>query len=331
MNLTTNYMGFSLPHPLVPGASPFPGSLDMVRRLEDAGAPLIIMHSLFEEQIVREELAVNRAIEMTEDSFAEALSYFPASDEFQLGPDEYLEHLTKIKRSVAVPVIGSLNGTTPGGWLRYAKRMQEAGADGIELNLYEVAADPDVTAGELERRSLEIVRSVRESVSIPLAVKLSPFYSSLPNFARHLDELGVHALVLFNRFYQPEIDVEHLEIATTLHLSDSSELRLRLRWLGVLYGKIEAALAVTGGVHTPVDAVKSLMAGASAVQMTSALLKRGPEYLADMRRGLAQWLEDHEYESVRQMIGSMSLLRCGDPGAYERANYVKILQTWSWE
>ena len=315
MNLSTNYMGFTLPHPLVPGASPLPGSLDMVRRLEDAGAPLIIMHSLFEEQIIREELAFSHAMDATGDSFAEALSYFPSPDEFNLGPDEYLEHLSKIKRAVAVPVIGSLNGNTPGGWLRYARRMQQAGADGLELNLYDVAADPDVTAGELERRSLEIVRTVRESVTIPVAVKLSPFYSSLPNFARHLDELGVHSLVLFNRFYQPEIDVEHLEISTTLQLSDSSELRLRLRWLGILFGKLQATMAVTGGVHTPVDAVKALMAGASAVQMTSALLKRGPQYLADMRLGLASWLEEHDYESVQQMSGNISLLRCADPGA----------------
>jgi dihydroorotate dehydrogenase (fumarate) len=328
MDLSTTYMGFKLPHPLIPGASPLTDDLDAVRRLEDAGAPMIVMHSLFEEQLASEEVGVTRSIETPEESYAEALSYFPEPDDFVLGPDQYLEQIRKIRAAVAVPVIASLNGTSAGGWLRYARLMEQAGAHGLELNLYEVAADPEETGAAAEDRALEVVRSVKESVSVPVTVKLSPFYASFANFARRLDRLGVDGLLLFNRFYQPDLDVEALEVRRVVQLSDSSELLLRLRWLALLFGRVGAPLAATGGVHTAVDAVKAVMAGAAAVQMVSALLRRGPGYLKEMREELARWLEEHEYDSLRQMHGSLSLLRVPDPGAYERANYVKILQTW---
>jgi dihydroorotate dehydrogenase (fumarate) len=322
-------MGFELPHPLIPGASPLTDNLDAVRRLEDAGAPMIVMHSLFEEQITREEIALTRAIETPKESYAEALSYFPEPDEFELGPDEYLEQLRRIKAAVSVPVIASLNGVSTGGWIRYAKLIQQAGADGLEVNLYELAADPDEPGEKVERRLLDVAWSVREAVSIPMAVKLSPFFSSLANFIRKIDSVGVDGLLLFNRFYQPDIDVEHLELRRVVGLSTSAELLLRLRWLAILFGRVSSPLAVTGGVHTATDAVKSIMAGASACQMVSALLHHGPQYLATVRRDLSQWLEENEYESLRQMQGSMSLSRVTDPGAYERANYAKILQTWN--
>lgn len=329
MNLSTTYMGFDLPHPLIPGASPLSDNLDSVRRLEDAGAPMLVMHSLFEEQIVREEIAITRSIDLPKESYAEALSYFPESDDFELGPDQYLEHLRRVKAAVSVPVIGSLNGVTAGGWTRYARLIQDAGADGLELNLYEVAADPRQTGDAVERRLVDVIASVKAAVTIPVAVKLSPFYSSLANFVRQIESQGVEGLLLFNRFYQPDLDVENLEVQRLVNLSDSSELLLRLRWIAILYGQVRTSLAVTGGVHTAVDVVKSVMAGASACQMVSALLWRGPAHLRTVREDLARWLEDHEYDSLRQMQGSLSLQRCPDPSAYERANYAKILQTWN--
>jgi dihydroorotate dehydrogenase (fumarate) len=327
MDLSTSYMGFELPHPLVAGASPLVDNLDMVRRLEDAGAALIVMHSLFEEQIVREELATVRSIEAAEESFPEAVTMFARPD-FVLGPDEYLDQIGRIKRAVAVPVIASLNGTTEGGWLSYARLIERVGADGLELNLYELATDFGESGADLEARALRVVKAVRKVVSIPVAVKLSPFYSSLAHFARDLDAIGVDALVLFNRFYQPEIDLEQLEVVRVVNLSTSAELLLRLRWLAILAGRLRASLACSGGVHTAADALKAVMAGANAVQMVSALLARGPEHLAEVRAGMARWLVEHEYESLRQLQGSMSLQRCDNPKAYERANYIKILQSW---
>ncbi len=327
MDLSTTYMGFELPHPLIPGASPLVDNLDTVRRLEDAGAPMIVMHSLFEEQIVGEQLAVVRSLEAGDESYPEALTYLPRPHDFVLGPDEYLEQIARIKSAVAVPVIASLNGVSAGGWLDYARLIEQAGADGLELNLYELATDLDEPAEQIEGRALQAARTVKESVSIPVAVKLSPFYSSLAHFCKELDELGVAGLVLFNRFYQPDIDVEQLEVVR-VNLSSSSELLLRLRWLAILSGRIKASLAATGGVHTAIDAIKAVMAGAHGVQMVSALLQHGPAYLKKVREDMTCWMEEHEYESLRQMQGSMSLLRCSNPRAYERANYVKILQSW---
>ncbi len=326
--LATTYLGFELPHPLIPGASPLSDSLDSVRRLEDAGAPLIVMHSLFEEQIVREELATARALETPRESYAEALWYLPEVEEFRLGPHEYLEQVRKIKEAVGVPVVASLNGTSEGGWLDYACLIQQAGADALELNMYELATHFEETGQEVERRALRVARAVRRAVTIPVAVKLSPFYTSLAHFARALDEEGADGLVLFNRFYQPDIDVETLDVRPVVHLSTSDELLLRLRWLAILFGRLSCSLAVSGGVHTAVDAVKAVMAGADAVQMVSALLRHGPAYLATVREELAAWLDEHGYESLAQMRGSMSLHRTTDPGAYERANYMRILQSW---
>jgi len=327
MNLASTYMGFELPHPLIPGASPLVENLDRVRRLEDAGAPMIVMHSLFEEQITSEQLAMTRSMEAGVDSFAEALSYLPELDDYSFGPHEYLEQVRKIKAAVSVPVIGSLNGATEGGWLDYSRLIAEAGADGLELNLYEMATDLNETGDQVEERSLEVVRSVRQAVRMPLAVKLSPFYSSIANFAAKLDGLGVDAILLFNRFYQPDIDVQQLEVLS-VNLSSPSELLLRLRWLAVLSGRLRPSLGATGGIHTAIDAVKAVMAGAHGVQMVSALLQRGPDHLRQVRDDLTRWLEVHEYESLAQMQGSMSLLRCDNPKMYERANYMKILNSW---
>jgi dihydroorotate dehydrogenase (fumarate) len=328
MDLSTTYLGFELPHPLIPGAGPMADDLDTVRRLEDAGAAAIVMRSLFEEQITSEEAATFAVTEAHGYSHGEAGSYFPPPDAFSLGPDDYLEQIRRIKGMVGVPVISSLNGATPGGWLRYARLMEEAGADALELNVYALATDASEDAHAVEERTIEMVRAVRGSVRIPLAVKLSPFYTSFANFAHRLDAAGPAGLVLFNRFWQPGIDVEELEVRRELHLSDSSELPLRLRWLAILSGNVHATLAVTGGVHTVLDVVQAVMAGAHAVQMVSALLHHGPAHLAQLRRQLVEWLEEHEYGSLREMRGSMSMRTCPDPQAYERANYMLMLQTW---
>jgi dihydroorotate dehydrogenase (fumarate) len=328
MDLSTTYLGFNLPHPIMPGASPLVDDLDMVKRLEDAGAAAIVMHSLFEEQIVRDQVGTIHGLESHEHSFAEAMSYLPKPEEFALGPDQYLEQIRRIKEMVRVPVIASLNGVTASGWLDYSRRIQEAGADALELNVYHMATDPAESGEMVERRTLDIVRTVKLNVTIPIAVKLSPFYSSLVHFASELDDMNADGLVLFNRFYQPDIDVEALEVTPSLHLSDSSELLLRLRWLAVLSGRVWPSLAVSGGVHTPLDAVKAVMAGAHAVQIVSALLRHGPEHLKTIRDGLEEWLEEHEYESLAQARGSMRLQSAPDPSAFERANYMKILQSW---
>jgi dihydroorotate dehydrogenase (fumarate) len=327
MNLSTTYMGFELPHPVIPGASPLVDDLDKVRQLEDAGAPLIVMHSLFEEAIVAEQLALTRSLEAGSESYAEALSYFPDPTDFVIGSEEYLKQLRRIKNAVAVPVIASLNGTSEGGWLDYARQIEQAGADGLELNLYELATDLAETGAEVERRGLQVVRTVREAIRIPIAVKLSPFYSSIAHFASQLDALGVDALVLFNRFYQPDIDVEQLEVIR-VNLSSPEELMLRLRWLAVLSGRVRCSLGATGGVHSALDVVKAVMAGAHGVQMVSALLQRGPNHLRHVVDDLTRWLETHGYESLRQMQGSMNLSRADNPKMYERANYIKILKSW---
>jgi len=331
MDLSTVYLGLKLAHPVLPGASPLTADMDGVKRLADAGAPAIVMHSLFEEQIVGEQVRARETVEVHEDSSAEAASYLPRSDQYRLGPQEYLEQIRKIKKAAGVPVIASLNGTTPGGWLEYAKLMEKAGADALELNVYEVAADPKDAPQAIEQRTIEMVRSVKRLVKIPVAVKLSPFYTSITHFARRLDEAEVDGIVLFNRFYQPDIDVENLEVTRSLRLSDSSALLLRLRALAILSGRVQASLAATGGVHTAVDVVKAVMSGAHAVQMVSAILKDGPEHLKKVRQELASWVEKHEYESLGQMRGSMSLAKCPDPRAYERGQYAQILQGWRGE
>lgn len=326
MDLSTTYLGLKLPHPVMPGASPMVDKIDLVKRMEDAGASAIVMHSLFEEQLMREELATYHHIDVHADSFAEAMTYLPRPDEFNLGPDQYLEQLVRIKQSVDLPVIASLNGFTSGGWIRYAKLMQDAGANALELNVYYLATNADEAGEEVEQRTLDILKAVKQAVTIPVSIKLSPFFSSMASMAKRLDEAGADGLVLFNRFYQPDIDVESLEVEPTLRLSDSSELNLRLRWLAVVSGRVRASLAVSGGVHTHLDAVKAVMTGAHAVQVVSAILQQGPDVLRRIREGLTQWLEEHEYDSLEQMRGSMNLLRCPDASMFERANYIRILQ-----
>lgn len=326
MDLSTTYLGLKLPHPIMPGASPMVDKIDLVKRMEDAGAAAIVMHSLFEEQLMREELATYHHIDVHSDSFAEAMTYLPRPDEFNLGPDQYLEQLVRIKQSVDLPVIASLNGFTSGGWIRYAKLMQDAGANALELNVYYLATNADEGGEEVEQRTLDILKAVKQAVTIPVSIKLSPFFSSMASMAKRLDEAGADGLVLFNRFYQPDIDVESLEVEPTLRLSDSSELNLRLRWLAVVSGRVRASLAVSGGVHTHLDAVKAVMTGAHAVQVVSAILQQGPDVLRRIREGLTQWLEEHEYDSLEQMRGSMNLLRCPDASMFERANYIRILQ-----
>jgi dihydroorotate dehydrogenase (fumarate) len=328
MDLHTEYLGLKLDSPLMPGASPLADSLDMVRRLEDAGASAIVMRSLFEEQITREMTGSIYAVETHAESFAEATSYFPNANEFSLGPDEYLDQLRGIVDAVAVPVIGSLNGITVRGWLDYAKQIEETGADALELNVYYLPTDPAEESADVERRTLDIVRAVKGALKIPIAVKLSPFFSALPHFCRQLAQAGANGIILFNRFYQPDIDAENLEAEPTLHLSDPSELLLRLRWLAIVAPHVQVPLAISGGVHSGLDAIKSVMAGASAVQVVSALLKNGPEHLRTLRVEMERWMEEHEYQSLEQMRGNMSLAHCPDPNAFSRANYMRILQSW---
>jgi dihydroorotate dehydrogenase (fumarate) len=328
MDLTTVYLGMALPHPLMPGASPLVDDLDTVRRLEDAGAAAIVMHSLFQEQIVEDELRRHVHLAAFEQSSAEALSYFPGSSEFELGPEEYLEQVVRLKKAVRIPVVASLNGTSRESWVEYARLIEQAGADALEVNCYFLATDPMENGDDVERRTIEVAEAVRNSVKIPVAIKLSPFYSAFANLARSLDEAGVDGIVLFNRFYQPDIDIENLEIRPSLHLSDSSELLLRLRWLAILAGRVNASLITSGGVHTATDAIKAVMAGAHAIQMVSAILRHGPEHIAVVRDGMKRWLEAHEYESLAEARGSMSHKHCPDPAALERANYMRILQSW---
>lgn len=328
MNLETAYLGLKLKNPLMPGASPLVDNLDNIRRLEDAGAAAIVMHSLFEEQVTQQQLAEFSHTENPAESFSEATSYFPHMNDYALGPDRYLDQISKIKQMVEIPVIGSLNGFSLGGWTRYAKLIEQAGADAIELNVYYIATDPEENGATVESRTLYIMQSVLDSVKIPVAVKLSPYFSALASFARDIDSLGASGLVLFNRFYQPDIDIEQLEASHRLELSNSTELRLRLRWAAILHGHLKGSLAVSGGVHSTEDIIKSIMCGADAVQVVSSLLKYGPSHIGTLLHGLETWLEDHEYESVAQMRGSMSLRHCPDPSVYERANYLRILQLW---
>ena len=328
MDLSTTYLGLHLPHPLMPGASPLSDDLDTVKRLEDAGAAAIVMRSLFEEQIVGEELATYHAHEAPNESYAEALSYLPDPGMFSLGPHEYLEQLQRIKAAVSIPVIASLNGTTPANWIEYARLIGDAGADALELNIYDLPTDPQESGEDVEQRVLDVVTMLREAVALPLAVKLSPFYSSFAHFARRLERAGADGLVIFNRFYQPDIDVENLEVVPRVRLSSRGELLLRLRWLSILSGQVGVSLAVTGGVHDAADAVKAVMAGAHAVQMVSVLLRHGTEALARMLAELSRWLEEHEYESLRQMQGSMSAARGASLLALERVHYMRVLQSW---
>ena len=328
MNLNTTYLGFNLPHPLVAGASPMVDDLDTVKRLEDAGVAAIVMHSLFEEQITREQEGTILDMELHNANSAEALSYFPDPGEFRLGPENYLDQVRRIKEAVSVPVIASLNGTSDSGWLKYAKLLEQAGADALELNVYYMATTPDETSAQVEARTLGVLKTVKSAVQVPVAVKLSTFQSALPHFAQELVDAGADGLVLFNRFLQPDIDLEHLAAEATLRLSSPVELLVRLRWLAILYGQVKVSMAVSGGVHSAMDAMKAVAAGASAVQMVSSLLLHGPEHLNSVREEMIHWMEEHEYESLQQMLGSMSLEKCPNPLAFTRANYMRMLQGW---
>lgn len=330
MDLTTNYCGLTLKHPIMAGASPMSGDLDTVKHLEDAGTAAVVMPSLFEEQVVREELVTHRVMEHYNDSFAEALTHLPFPDDFHLGPIDYIEHLEQVRQAVDIPVIGSLNGTSPGGWISYAGMMQQAGADAIELNTYSICIRPDLTAGRVEDELVELVEALRQTVTIPLAVKLSPYHTALPNLASRLEQAGVDSLVMFNRHFQPDIDIDELDVVPT-YLSDPSELTLRLRWLGILDAKVPSlTYACTGGVHTAQDIIKSLMCGADAVQMVSALLKNGPQTITQRIAELSDWLDDNEYKNLAILRGSMNYDRCPSRGVYTRAHYVKQLQADVW-
>lgn len=328
MNLNTQYLGLQLESPLMAGASPMGNDLDLVRRLEDAGSAAITLPSLFEEQITREQNGTLYDLEAGSESFAEATTYFANLGEVKEGPANYLEQIGKVKRAVKVPVIASLNGITASGWTDYAKQIEQAGADALELNLYYLSTSILETSDTIEKRLLEIVRSVKSGLGIPLVVKLSPFFTSLAQFAKSLEGAGADGLVLFNRFYQPDLDIEALEVEPSLNLSSPSTLRLRLRWLAMLHGQIGVPMAVSGGIHSGTDAIKATMAGATGIQMVSELLMQGPERIKAVRQGMIRWMEEHEYESLDQMRGSLSLTRCPNPQAFERANYMRVLAGW---
>jgi len=328
MDLSTNYLGLRLPHPLVPGASPLSDDVDIVKQLEDAGAAAIVLRSLFEEQITREAEATRDHWDSHDDAFAEAVTFFPSANSFVLGPDEYLNHVQRVKHAVQIPVIGSLNGMTPGGWLSYARLIEQAGADALELNVYHAPTDFETSSSDVERQTVEMVRRVKLGLKIPLAVKLSPFFTAFAHFARQLDGAGADGLVLFNRYYDPDIDVQELNVMRSLQLSNSAELPLRLRGIAGLAGRVKASLAVTGGVHTALDVVKSTMAGAHITQMVSALLQNGPGHLGKVRADLEAWMEENQWSSLNEMRGNMSQERIPNPQIYERANYMLMLQTW---
>ncbi len=328
MDLRSTYMGMDLKHPIVASASPLSEKLENIRQMEDAGAAAVVMFSLFEEQIKHENAAIEHLITSGAESYAESLSYFPAFEDYQTGPEEYLNLLRQAAEAVDIPVIGSLNGITNEGWVDTARMMQDAGARGIELNAFYIPAHLYMTGREVEQRYLDVLKAVKAAVTIPVALKLSPFFSAMGNMARQFDEAGVDALVLFNRFYQPDFDLDKLEVVPNLELSTAAEIRLPLLWIAVLHGRINASLAATRGVHSHIDVIKYLMAGADAVMTTSGMLRHGITFLTTLVDGLKSWMEDHQYESVEQMKGSMSQRNCPDPGAFERANYIKILESY---
>ncbi len=329
MDLSTTYMGLKLKHPIVPSASPLSKNLDGIRKMEDAGAPAVVMYSLFEEQIEWESRVLDHYLSYGSESFAEATSYYPDLAHYNVGPDEYLNLISKAKAATSIPIIGSLNGVSTGGWIEYAHKIQEAGADAIELNLYYIATDLLRTGAEVEQMYLDVVRDVKKTVTIPVAVKLSPFFSSTANMAYRLAAQGADALVLFNRFYQPDFDLEHLEVVPHLVLSNSNELRLPLRWTAILHGRVPVDFAITTGVHRTEDVLKGLMAGAKVTMMASELLEHGLGRINQVLEGVKSWMIEREYESVSQMIGSLSQVNLAQPAMIERANYMKNLLSWS--
>lgn len=328
MNLRTNYLGFNLRTPLVPSASPLTEKLDNVKRMEDAGAAAIVFHSLFEEQLRRDHHDLQFYLDQGTESYAESLTFFPEQADFKVGPEAYLENIAAAKRAVSIPIIGSLNGASFGGWMKYAKEIEQAGADALELNIYTIPSDPRQTAEDIESSCLTILASIKAQVKIPIAVKLSPFFTNFAHFAHRASRHGANGLVLFNRFYQPDIELETLEISPNILLSTPMAMRLPMRWIAMLYGRIGADLAATSGIHRATDALKMLMAGADVIMLCSVLLRRGIEHLKVIEQEMVAWMEEHEYESVEQLKGSMSQKNCPDPGAFERAQYMRALQSY---
>lgn len=329
MDLTTTYMGMKLKNPLVAASSPLSDSVDAVKSLEDAGASAVVMYSLFEEQINHEMEELDHFLGQGSESFAESLSYFPEPQEYKnLHAEEYLEQIQLLKAAVDIPVIGSLNGVSPGGWIKYAKKIEEAGADALELNVYYVATDPKKSSGQVERIYIDDLKTVKEVVGIPVAVKLAPYFSAFANMANQLDVTGADGLVLFNRFYQPDIDLESMEAVSNLQLSTSFEMRLPLRWIAVLYGNVHASLAASTGLHTVEDVIKTIMVGADVTQLASVLLNDGADAVSRMLKGIESWMDKKEYESIEQMKGCMSYKSLKEPGVYERANYIKMLNSY---
>jgi dihydroorotate dehydrogenase (fumarate) len=326
MDITTRYLGMQLRTPLVVSASPLSHEISGIRDLEDAGASAVVLYSLFEEQLHKEALELELHLNAGTESFAESITYFPHSSEFHTGPEQYLNHIRKAKDAVDIPIIASLNGATLGGWAKYARQIEQAGADAIECNLYSIPTNMEISGSEIENNYADILREIKTSVQIPVAAKLSPFFSNMANMAKRLDQMGTDGLVLFNRFYQPDIDLEELEIKPNVLLSTPQDLRLPLTWIGILYGRIRANLAATSGVHGPEDVIKLLMVGADVTMLCSALLRNGFGQLRRIEQGVVEWMEEHEYESVQQLRGSMSQLRCPDPGAFERAQYMRAVK-----
>jgi dihydroorotate dehydrogenase (fumarate) len=326
MDLSTKYLGMTLRTPLVASASPLSQEISGIRSLEDAGASAVVLYSLFEEQLRQEAQELERDLNAGTESFAESLTYFPRTSEFHTGSEGYLNHIRKAKEAVAIPIIASLNSSTLGGWTKFARQVEQAGADAIECNIYFIPTNTEIDGAEVESIYTDIIREVKTAVHIPVAAKLSPFFSNFANMAKRLDQLGTDGLVLFNRFYQPDIDLEELEIRPNVLLSSPQELRLPLTWVGILYGRVRASLAATTGVYRPEDVIKLLMVGANVTMLCSALLRHGVGHLRHVEQGVRKWMEEHEYESVQQMQGSMSQLRCPDPGAFERAQYMRAVK-----
>lgn len=329
MDLRTKYLGMELRSPLVVSASPLSEKIDSIKKMEDYGAGALVIYSLFEEQIKLDQLELYHLTTYGTEAFAESLSYFPEQDDYKIGPDEYLEHIRKAKEAVDIPVIASLNGSTEGGWTDYAKKMENAGADALELNVYYIPTNINLTGEEVETKYINILNSVKSTIRIPVAIKISPFFSNMANMAKRLDNAGANALVLFNRFYQPDIDLESLEVYPNLLLSSPAAMRLPMRWIAILKGKIHADLAATGGIHNGLDAIKMLMVGANVTMFCSVLLKNGIEYLKTIESDMVNWLTEKEYESVNQMIGSMSQKKVSNPSAFERAQYMKALTKYN--
>jgi dihydroorotate dehydrogenase (fumarate) len=328
MDLSTTYLGLKLRTPLVPSASPLSQEIDNIKRMEDAGASAVVLHSLFEEQLRQERFELHHHLTQGTESFAEALTYFPEPEEFHLGPDAYLEHIRKAKEATRIPIIASLNGTSVSGWTDYARKIEEAGADALELNVYYIPTDTDLSSVQVEQTYIDILRAVKYVVKIPVAFKLGPFFSNMANMARRLEQAGANGLVLFNRFYQPDIDLEELEVRPNVLLSTPQALRLPMRWIAILYGRLQLSFAATSGVHGAQDALKMLMVGASVTMLCSVLFRAGIDQIRTIEQDMRQWMEDHQYESVQQMQGSMSQKNCADPAAFERAQYMRAIKSY---